>query len=276
MCFHNSMSVKAQKLAARYGRKSDVLEIAREIIEEKKKNGEYDDIALEEYRASAYPVKVVTEHDTYYVYKKYPIITTDEFIIPMEWGLIPFWTKNSGEADRIRRMTVNARAETLFEKRSYKGPIKYRRCIIPSTGYFEYHYSDPKAKGQPYFIYLKNQEIFSMAGIYDTWTDPFTGKDIMTFSMITTEGNEKTKKIHNGGKNPFRMPLILAHEQEELWIEDSLTEKQIKEFLVTFPDDNMSAFPVNKEHFTKSDIHKEEVIEEDKDVTNVLSINTLF
>jgi len=271
------MSVNARKLAERYGRKSDVLEIAREIIEEKRRHGEIDDIALEEYRSSAYPIKVTTENETYYQYKKYPIITEDEQILVMEWGLIPFWIKRAKEADEIRRMTINARAETIFEKRSYHGPIKYRRCIIPSTGYFEHHYQTPKSKGDPYFIYLKNQEVFSIAGIYDTWEEPFTGSEIMTFSLITTEGNSLTNKIHNGKNNPFRMPLILSPEQESLWLNSAMEmEKDISIFLKTFPETNMNAYPVIKEHFLYSDIHNREIIEEDKGVPNVLHSNTLF
>jgi len=186
MCFHNSMSVNARRLAERYGRKSDVLEIAREIIEEKRRNGEIDDIALEEYRSSAYPIKITTENETYYQYKKYPIITEDEQIRVMEWGLIPFW-------------------------------------------------------------------------------------------INTTEGNSLTNKIHNGKNNPFRMPLILSLEQESLWLNSSMEmEKDISIFLKTFPETNMNAYPVNKEHFLHSDIHNRKIIEEDKGVPNVLHSNTLF
>lgn len=277
MCFHNSMSAKARQLAERYGRKSDILEIAQEIIEEKRRNGELEDLALEEYRASAYPVKINNEDGQTYSYKKYPIITAEEQIQVFEWGLIPFWTKNAQDADEVRRMTVNARAETIFKKNSYRGPIKYRRCIVPSTGYFEYHYSNPKAKGDPYFIFLKNQPIFSMAGIYDTWMNQVTGQEIMTFSIVTTPGNALTNKIHNGNKNPFRMPLILTPEQENLWLDNSLKiEKEIKEFLVTFPEDDMDAYPVIKEHFLHSDIHSQDIIEPDKTISNVNYTASLF
>jgi len=271
------MSARIRNLSARYGRKSDLLEIAKEIIEENQRHGEPDDLALEEYRASAYPIKVTTENETYYQYKKYPIVTADEQFLVMEWGLIPFWSRNYTEVDRIRRATVNARAETLFEKSSFREPIQYRRCIVPSTGYFEYHYPKTKTKGDPYFIFLENQTIFSMAGIYDTWTDKITGQVIMTFSIVTTPGNKLTNKIHNGKKNPFRMPLILHPDQEDLWLNKSMElKKDIQELLVTFPDTNMNAYPIVKDHFLHSNIHSQDIIEPDPKIPNVLHIQELF
>lgn len=140
MCFHNSMSKKAQQLAARYGRKSDVIEIVQDIINE-------------QYHVNAFN------------FPKCPIITTSDEIQVFNWGLIPFWVKNEKNADEIKRMTLNARADTIFEKPSFRELIKKKRCIIPSTGYFEWRHEG--SKKIPYYIHLKEEEIFSMAGVYD-------------------------------------------------------------------------------------------------------------
>lgn len=284
MCFHNSMSKKAQALAARYGRKTDVVEIVREIIEEQQRNGIYDDIALEEYRATAFPVNVDINGVKVPQFKKYPIITADDQIQVMQWGLIPFWLKPKSadradvletvaKADGWRRKTYNARSETVFTTSSYRAPINYRRCIIPSTGYFEYHYpGGRKTNGLPYFIFIPSLEIFSMAGIFDEWVNPLTGERITTFSMLTTEANEKTRQVHNGGENPFRMPLILSPKDEERWLDTGINkkEKDIKELLKVFPADGMDAYPVEKERFRKMDVHDERVVERDEGVENVL------
>ena len=104
------MSAKAIKLAARYGRKSDVVEI-------------YQDILNEQYHVNAFN------------FPKYPIITKNDEVQVFNWGLIPFWTKGETNADEIRRMTLNARADTIFDKPSFREPIMKKRCIVPSTGY---------------------------------------------------------------------------------------------------------------------------------------------
>ena len=178
MCFHNSMSAKAAKLAARYGRKSDVIEIVQDILDE-------------QYHVNAFN------------YPRYPIITSSDEIQVFNWGLIPRWVKTETDAEDIRKYTLNARADTIFEKPSYRESIRKRRCIVPSTGYFEWRHSGRNRI--PYFIYLKDEPIFSMAGIYDTWLDKETGKEYSTFSLITTDANRLTAYIHNSKR---RMPAI--------------------------------------------------------------------
>lgn len=90
MCFYNSMSTKATKLAARYGRNLSVVEIAEKILKE-------------QYRVNAFS------------FPEYPIITSDPELQNFKWGLIPFWVKDQKQADEIKRMTLNARADTIFQ-----------------------------------------------------------------------------------------------------------------------------------------------------------------
>jgi len=219
------MSAKAKKLAARYGRNLDLsaVEIAEQILEE-------------------------NYHITGFFHPEQLIVTSGKELQEFRWGLIPFWAKNRQSAEKISKGTVNARSETIFEKPSFRSPIMHHRCLIPSTGYYEYHENEDGTK-VPYYIYLKDQEIFSFAGIYDSWLNPDTGKEEKTFSMIIGEPNELTRWIHNSGKNPFRMPVIIPEGLEEKWLDPKLTKEQIKEFFKPYPADEMEAYEVKKDAF---------------------------
>ena len=221
MCFHNSMSAKAIKLAARYGRKSDIIEITQDIINE-------------QYHVNAFN------------FPKCPIITSSDEVQVFNWGLIPFWIKTEEDADEIRRMTLNARADTIFEKPSFREPIMKKRCIVPSTGYFEWKHEG--GKKIPYYIYLKNEDIFSMAGIYDTWLDKETGNEHTTFSIITTDTNPLTDYIHN---TKHRMPAILSKEDEEKWLEPGLSKAEIATLLNPYDADLMDAYVIRNDFMKK-------------------------
>ena len=215
------MNKKIKDLAARYGRKSDVVEMAREILEE-------------QYHVNAFN------------YPFCPIVTREEEIDAFQWGLIPFWTRTEEDAKKIRQMTLNAKAETLFQKPSFREPAKAKRCLIPSTGYFEWRH-EGKVK-LPYYLLLKEEEIFSIAGIYDEWEDKKTGQRLVTFSMITTAANPLTAYIHNTQK---RMPAILLKEEEEKWLDPELNEKEVLTLLQPVPADVMEAYRIKNDFLRK-------------------------
>lgn len=221
MYFHNSMSKKARQLAARYDRKSDIIEIAQDIINE-------------QYHVNAFN------------FPKYPIITTSDEVQVFNWGLIPFWIKTEEDADKIRRMTLNARTDTIFEKPSFRESIMKKRCIVPSTGYFEWRHEG--SKKIPYFIYLKDEPIFSMAGIYDTWLDKETRTQHTTFSIITTDTNPLTDYIHN---TKHRMPAILSKEDEEKWLKPDLSKSEITSLLKPYNADLMDAYVIKNDFMKK-------------------------
>jgi len=232
------MSKKAQQLAARYNRDLTLsaVEIAEKILEE-------------------------NYHITGFFNPEQLIITSDKDIQEFRWGLIPFWVKNNEAAEKIKKGTVNARSETVFEKPSFRSPITHNRCLIPSTGYYEYHENEDGTK-TPYFIYLKEQEIFSFAGIYDVWRNPDTGKEEFTFSMLITEANELTRWVHNSGNNPYRMPVIIPEKNEESWLNAKLTKEEIKEFFKPYPADEMAAYPVDKDTFQSFNPHDPTILDE--------------
>lgn len=220
------MSKKAQEVAARYGRKTDIIEIVKEIIEEK------------------YHINAFTNPDC-------AVITSDEEIQDFKWGLIPFWAQDEEKAKGIRKMTYNARSETIFKLPSFREPILKKRCLIPSTGYFEYHHNEDEST-TPYYIYLPDEEIFSMAGIYDVWHDKETGEILQTFSIITTDANKLTGEIHNGGKNARRMPVILSKADEEKWLDPKLAKEQIEALMKPFDTKLMDAYAIQSNFIKKN------------------------
>lgn len=217
------MSAKATKLAARYGRNLSVVEIAEKILKEQ-----------EQYRVNAFS------------FPDCPVITSDPEIQSYRWGLIPFWVKDEKQADEIKRMTLNARADTIFSKPSFREPIRSKRCIVPSTGYFEWRHEGTRKI--PYYIYVKDESVFSMAGVYDSWMDKATGEVTNTFSIITTEANPLTDYIHN---TKHRMPAILSKADEERWLDPKLGKSDIEQLLFPFPADRMDAYIIDNDFLKK-------------------------
>lgn len=234
MCYHYSMFADSQKLASHYKLKTDLVKIYEDILK-----GRYHINAFS--NPLCYTVTESNELQTFY------------------WGLIPFWEKTLEDAEKVRTMTYNARSETIFEKASFKEPIKSKRCLIPSTGYFEYHHNTDKSTS-PYYIFLRGQEIFSMAGIYDTWENKQNGDIYSTFSIITTDANPLVSEIHNGGRNSHRMPVILSRKDEKQWLETNLTKEDIKELMIPFDAGLMDAYRIDN-NFIKKHPNDESIIE---------------
>lgn len=165
----------------------------------------------------------------------------------MYWGLIPFWTKTKDDAEKIRTRTMNARAETIFEKPSFRDAIRKRRCLIPADGFFEWR--SFLGKNYPYYIHLKQHKIFSIAGIWDKWNQPETNNEIYTFSVVTCPANPLMEKIHNKKK---RMPVILSEDHEMRWLESDISNSTIKDFLKPYPAENMQAYTISKRVTSKT------------------------
>lgn len=156
------------------------------------------------------------------------------------WGLVPHWITDKERADEYRNMTGNARSEEIFKKKSYRGPIKSRRCIIPVDGFFEWR--EFGGKKYPYHIYLKDKEAFGLAGIWDSWEDS-NGDIEKTFSVITTDANSFVERIHNTKK---RMPVILEKDKEKRWLDDELEKKELESMMTSYDPEKMDAHTVKK------------------------------
>jgi putative SOS response-associated peptidase YedK len=97
------------------------------------------------------------------------------------WGLVPSWAKD----ERVGARMINARAETVAERPAYRAALRYHRCLVPATGYYEWQAT---ARGkQPYYIHLADEPLFAFAGLYDTWHSP-DGTELRTYTIITCEG----------------------------------------------------------------------------------------
>ncbi len=130
------------------------------------------------------------------------------------WGLIPAWS----EDDTIKKYTLNARIESLETKDSF---MEYtgNRCLIPANGFYEWKWLDTKGKTkEKYEIGLKDESLFSFAGIWSLWKDPVQMSALQTFTIITTQANSLMSEIHNSKK---RMPVILTEENEKLWLQQA-------------------------------------------------------
>lgn len=152
----------------------------------------------------------------------------------MRWGLIPIWAKDA----KIGYSMINARAESVAEKPSYKNLLKSHRCLIPASNFYEWK-KTPEGK-DPYCIKLKGEDIFAFAGLYSEWTDKETGKQILTYTIITCEPNSLMKDIHD------RMPVILDKDGEEAWLNpDTVEVEHLLPLLIPFDADKMEAYKIS-------------------------------
>lgn len=140
------------------------------------------------------------------------------------WEFIPFWYKSMEEVAEGRKKytTLNAKGETLLTSRIYSEAAHKRRCIVLSSGFYEWrHY---KGKTYPYFITVQDKPLFPMAGVWQAWVDKETGEKLDTFSLVTTSANELMTQVHNNKK---RMPVILTDEQAREWLRKDLPEEEV-------------------------------------------------
>ncbi len=152
----------------------------------------------------------------------------------LKWGLVPFWSKEP----KAGYSTINARAEGIADKPTYRKPIRSQRCIVPADGFYEWQKTG--VGKQPYYIQLKDGQLFGFAGLYDIYRDQ-DGQELKTFTIITTEANELMAPIHN------RMPVILRPEDEDLWLDKAVTDPQaVVGLLQPYPAELMVAYPVSK------------------------------
>lgn len=159
--------------------------------------------------------------------------------VPANWGLIPHWVNDRSKADEIRLHTLNAMAETVHEKPSFRKAFAQNRCIVPVSGYFEWHHQGKEKF--PFYIKGTEQRILAMAGIMDVWTDKETGEIIHSFSVCTTQANPLMSRIHNSKK---RMPVILPEGAEEEWLNPALSPVLARELLLPFPEEKITAHPI--------------------------------
>jgi putative SOS response-associated peptidase YedK len=152
----------------------------------------------------------------------------------LRWGFIPPWAKD----EKIGYKMINARAESLSEKPSFRNAFKKKRCLILADSFYEWKRNDDKTK-KPMRIKLKSNDVFGMAGLWESWKSP-DGKMIYSCSVITTTPNVLVRDIHD------RMPVILKQEDEKTWLNPSMNDiTKLNNLLKPLPEDLMEAYEVS-------------------------------
>jgi putative SOS response-associated peptidase YedK len=150
----------------------------------------------------------------------------------MRWGLIPAWAKDPQIGYRL----INARAESVTLKPSFRPSFRRHRCLVPANGFYEWQ-KGAKTK-TPFYFTLKDQPLFAFAGLYDSWLSP-DGSPLATFTIITSEANDLVLPIHS------RMPIILKPQDEGLWLDPHAHESDLTKILTPYPSNLMQTYPVS-------------------------------
>lgn len=149
----------------------------------------------------------------------------------LKWGLVPYWAKDPAIGNKL----INARAETAGEKPSFREAFRKRRCLIPTTGFYEWQRQ--KGRKQPFHICMKGGGLFAMAGLWECWDKG--GESLETCTILTTEPNDLMRPIHD------RMPVILAREDYAKWLSvEPARADELHSLCKPFAAGPMEAFPV--------------------------------
>lgn len=153
----------------------------------------------------------------------------------MRWGLIPFWAKDEAIGSRM----INARAETVKEKPSFRSSLKQKRCLVLADFFYQWQKIPGSTHKQPMCIHLQAREPFVFAGLWDTWKKPDDSR-IESYTIITCEPNDLMRPIHN------RMPVILKREDYNQWLDPKNEDvERLAKLLGPYPEKDMAAHPVS-------------------------------
>ncbi len=155
-------------------------------------------------------------------------------LIPCRWGYIPSWSKDESIGNRM----INARAETITKKPSFKNAFKKRRCLIIADGFYEWQRRENTKS--PFFIHLKSNRPFGLAGLYNVWTSP-DGTPLCTCTIVTTEANRILREVHG------RMPAIISKKKYDVWLDPAINDSsELLPLLQPYPADEIEFFEVSK------------------------------
>ncbi len=151
-----------------------------------------------------------------------------------KWGLVPAWAKDPAIGNRM----INAKAETLAEKPSFKHALARRRCLIPADGFYEWP-KEGKGPSRPIYIRRRDRGLFAFAGLWEEWKSP-DGPPLQTCTIITTEPNELISRFHH------RMAVILRPEEEARWLDPAAPVPALLSLLRPSPAEELEAFEVSR------------------------------
>ena len=149
---------------------------------------------------------------------------------PMRWGLVPHWAKSLTTGFTM----INARAETLLEKPTYRSLVASRRCLVPADGFYEWRVG-ADGKKEPVWFSLADGGLFAFAGLWTRWIDKGTGEVVDSCTIVTTRANELVGPVHD------RMPVIVAREGEDTWLDTRVLPGTVLPLLAPYPAERMRA-----------------------------------
>lgn len=154
----------------------------------------------------------------------------------LQWGLVPFWADDPKIGSRM----INARSETVVEKPAFRAALKYRRCIIPVDGFYEWHKAAESNGKTPYWIHRHDRKPFAFAGLWESWNKDGSGP-LETCTILTTQANAMMSLLHD------RMPVILQRRDFDRWLHaDPKQAAGLTDLFHPAPDDFLEAWPVSK------------------------------
>jgi putative SOS response-associated peptidase YedK len=222
MCFNMSIVTEMQRLEHDFNA----------VFEQLDTEALFTDGKIEVYNASAFTHPV------------WPILTVGRpgFFSRANWGLVPSWVRDRKKAIELRRMTLNARSETIWERPSFRTAASaFRRCIIPVDGFFEpFHH---EKKSYPFFIHRQG-ELFGLGGLYDLWRGPESGEEYVGFSVLTRASRGIVDTIHHA---KHRMPLIIPESMYSRWLDDRLAREEVEQIISDGEYTQLKAHPVSME-----------------------------
>jgi len=154
-------------------------------------------------------------------------------LVRFRWGLIPFWAKDKGIGSRH----INARAESVATKPSFRDSFLTRRCLIPADGFFEWQ---KRTRGKlPHYIYRADAAPLALAGLWASWRDPATEERVVSCTIVTTEPNERLADIHD------RMPVVLPADIWDQWLDREFAETDVLQAMLKPSAEALEAHPVS-------------------------------
>jgi putative SOS response-associated peptidase YedK len=151
----------------------------------------------------------------------------------VRWGLIPSWVKDP----RTFSLLINARGESLLNKPAFRSAMRYRRCLIPADGFYEWRQEGPRK--QPYYVHLRAGGLMAFAGLWENWTGP-NGEEMETAAVVTTLANRTLQSIHE------RMPVIISPEAFHIWLDCRSVDAETAAALIApAPDDLLQVYEVS-------------------------------
>ncbi len=152
----------------------------------------------------------------------------------LRWGLVPSWAKDPAIGSRM----INARAETVAEKPSFRTALRYRRCLVIADGFYEWQRQGNQK--QPFYFHLQEHQPFGFAGLWEHWESQTTGEILETCTILTTAANPVLQPVHD------RMPVILAPQDYDRWLDpDQNQSAALLPLLQPYPAEAMQAYPVS-------------------------------